>query len=216
MSPWGGHSVFPNIYRDMRHPYKYRKGVDITYVFTFLLDMGMACAGILMFGDGVRDEITSNIFLTKGYPRFLSVFIAICIAIIPLTKIPLNARPIISTLEIVTGLDNRSLAASSSMNGMSGMNRGLFKFLLRIFVTILFVLIAIVCPSFDRIMTLLGSVACFSICIILPLAFHLKLFGHELGSTEKMINWVLIVVSTIMAVISTIFACLPKELIGAA
>ncbi|KAI6821470.1 vacuolar amino acid transporter-like protein 1, partial [Hortaea werneckii] len=23
MSPWGGHSVFPNIYRDMRHPYKY-------------------------------------------------------------------------------------------------------------------------------------------------------------------------------------------------
>lgn len=216
MSPWGGHSVFPNIYRDMRHPYKYRKGVDITYAFTFLLDMGMACAGILMFGDGVRDEITSNIFLTKGYPPAISVFIAICIAIIPLTKIPLNARPIISTLEIVCGLDSRSLAVSSSLNGMSGMNRGLFKFSLRILVTITFVAIAIVCPSFDRIMTLLGSVACFSICIILPLAFHLKLFGHELGSVEKTMNWVLIVVSTIMAVVSTTFACLPKELIGAA
>ena len=23
MSPWGGHSVFPNIYRDMRHPCTY-------------------------------------------------------------------------------------------------------------------------------------------------------------------------------------------------
>ncbi|KAI7246306.1 vacuolar amino acid transporter-like protein 1, partial [Hortaea werneckii] len=34
MSPWGGHSVFPNIYRDMRHPYKYRRGVNITYSFT--------------------------------------------------------------------------------------------------------------------------------------------------------------------------------------
>jgi len=34
MSPWGGHSVFPNIYKDMRHPYKYAKSVDVTYSFT--------------------------------------------------------------------------------------------------------------------------------------------------------------------------------------
>lgn len=216
MSPWGGHSVFPNIYRDMRHPYKYRKGVDITYVFTFVIDLGMACAGILMFGDAVGDEITSNIFLTKGYPPAISVFIAICIAIIPLTKIPLNARPIVSTLEIVFGLDSRSLAASSSLNGMSGLSRGIFKFCLRLVILAVFVIIAIIFPSFDRIMTLLGSVACFSICIILPLAFHLKLFGKEIGSAEKTLNWVLIIISTIMAVVSTVFAFFPKEMIGAA
>jgi vesicular inhibitory amino acid transporter len=215
MSPWGGHSVFPNIYRDMRHPYKYRKGVNITYIFTFLLDMGMASAGILMFGDSVRDEITSNIFLTKGYPPAISVFIAICIAIIPLTKIPLNARPIVSTLEIVFGLDHRSLAAVSSLNGMDGLTRGILKFTLRIVNIAVIVFIAIVFPSFDRIMTLLGSVACFSICIILPLAFHLKLFNKEIGGAEKTMNWVLIVVCTVMAVVSTVFACLPKELLGA-
>ncbi|KAF1998873.1 vacuolar amino acid transporter-like protein 1 [Amniculicola lignicola CBS 123094] len=216
MSPWGGHSVFPNIYRDMRHPYKYRKSVDITYGFTFLIDFGMAFAGILMFGDGVRDEITSNIFLTKGYPKGLSVLIAICIAIIPLTKVPLNARPIISTLEIMAGLDSRSMAISGSLNGMTGFNRGIFKFSLRIVTLTVFVIIAIVLPSFDTIMTLLGSVACFSICIILPLAFHLKLFGHELGRGEKMMNWTLIVISSVMAVVSTVFAFLPKEMIGAA
>ncbi|OAL51077.1 vacuolar amino acid transporter-like protein 1 [Pyrenochaeta sp. DS3sAY3a] len=216
MSPWGGHSVFPNIYRDMRHPYKYRKGVNITYIFTYAIDLGMACAGILMFGDGVRDEITSNIFLTDGYPASLSVFIAICIAIIPLTKVPLNSRPIVSTLEVLFGVDTRSLAtASSSLDGMSGFNRGLLKIFLRISTIVAFVVIAIIFPSFDRIMTLLGSVACFSICIILPLAFHLKLFGKEISKREKMINWVLIVVSTVMAVVSTVFACVPKELIGA-
>jgi len=214
MSPWGGHSVFPNIYRDMRHPYKYRRAVDITYVFTYLLDVGMACAGILMFGDGVRDEITSNIFLTEGYPKAIGVFIAICIAIIPLTKIPLNARPIISTLEILCGLDNRSLAASSSLNGMSGLSRGIFKFILRIVMVAIFVMIAIICPSFDRIMTLLGSVACFSICLILPLAFHLKLFGKEISAAEKMMNWAMIVVCSIMATVSTTFAFFPDELIG--
>ncbi|KAI4608220.1 hypothetical protein J4E90_003154 [Alternaria incomplexa] len=215
MSPWGGHSVFPNIYRDMRHPYKYRKAVNVTYIFTYLIDVGMACAGILMFGDGVKEEVTSNIFLTKGFPQGISVFIAICIAIIPLTKIPLNARPIVSTLEVLFGLDTRSLAMSSSIDGMSGLTRGALKITLRIVTIVIFVIIAIVFPSFDRIMTLLGSVACFSICIILPLAFHLKLFGKEISSGEKTMNWVLIVVSTIMAIISTVFACLPKEMIGA-
>ncbi|KAH7386968.1 transmembrane amino acid transporter protein-domain-containing protein [Phaeosphaeria sp. MPI-PUGE-AT-0046c] len=215
MSPWGGHSVFPNIYRDMRHPYKYRRGVDITYIFTYIIDMGMACAGILMFGDAARDEITSNIFLTDGYPEGISVFVAICIAIIPLTKVPLNARPIVSTLEVLFGLDTRALATTSSLNGMSGLNRGIAKITLRIVTIVAFVVIAILFPSFDRIMTLLGSVACFSICIILPLAFHLKLFGKEIGGAENMMNWALIVVSTIMAIVSTICACLPKELLGA-
>src|ERR1700760_772317 len=56
MSPWGGHSVFPNIYRDMRHPYKYRRAVNITYIFSFTLDSGMAIIGLLMFGDFVHDE----------------------------------------------------------------------------------------------------------------------------------------------------------------
>lgn len=215
MSPWGGHSVFPNIYRDMRHPYKYRRGVDITYIFTFTIDVAMACAGILMFGDGVSEEVTNNIFKSKGYPPGLSVFIAICIAIIPLTKVPLNARPIVSTLEVLFGLDTRAMAVSSSMNGMSGLNRGLLKVTLRIVTLVVFVVIAIVFPSFDRIMALLGSVACFSICIILPLAFHLKLFGKEIGRGEKILNWVLIVISTVLAVVSTGFACVPKELIGA-
>jgi len=53
----------------------------------------MAIVGYLMFGSRVRDEITANIFLTKGYPNWLSVFIVVAIAIIPLTKIPLKYAP---------------------------------------------------------------------------------------------------------------------------
>ncbi|KAF2755867.1 vacuolar amino acid transporter-like protein 1 [Pseudovirgaria hyperparasitica] len=215
MSPWGGHSVFPNIYRDMRHSYKYRKAINITYSFTLLLDLGMAVIGILMFGEDVRDEITSNIFMTSGYPAGLSVILAICIAIIPLTKVPLNARPIISTVEIFCGIDSRAIASTPSMAGMSGWNRGLLMITIRVIMYIVFVLIAIVFPSFDRIMTLLGAIACFTICIILPLAFHLKLFGKEMRRRDKAFDWTLLIVSVIMAVVSTVFACLPKDLIGA-
>lgn len=74
----------------MRHPRKYSKAINITYSFTYLLELSMAVAGLLMFGEKVRDEVTSNIFKTDGYPQSLSVLIVIFIAIIPLTKIPLK------------------------------------------------------------------------------------------------------------------------------
>jgi vesicular inhibitory amino acid transporter len=90
MSPWGGHSVFPNIYRDMRHPMKYGKALNYTYVSVYSLLATMSVGGYLMFGEQVRDEITSNILVTKGYPRALSIIIVIFIAIIPLTKVPLR------------------------------------------------------------------------------------------------------------------------------
>lgn len=50
----------------------------------------MAIIGWLMFGPGVRDEITSNVLLTEGYPRGLSICVVIFIAIIPITKTPLK------------------------------------------------------------------------------------------------------------------------------
>ena len=90
MSPWGGHSVFPNIYRDMRHPQKYTKAINYTYIFTYLLDVAISVAGYLMFGCAIRDEVTSNILLTSGYPHAISVCIVCFIAIIPITKVPLK------------------------------------------------------------------------------------------------------------------------------
>lgn len=159
MSPWGGHSVFPNIYRDMRHPYKYRKGVNITYSFVFTLDLMMAVVGLLMFGDGVKDEVTRNILLTDGYPPWLSVFIVVCVAIIPLTKVPLNARPIVSTLELFLGLDARALGDGAATVGLSGFTRGILKIVVRVVCIVVFVILAILVPNFDQIMSLLGAVS---------------------------------------------------------
>ncbi|KAK5134824.1 hypothetical protein LTR08_006056 [Meristemomyces frigidus] len=214
MSPWGGHSVFPNIYRDMRHPYRYHKGLNITYIFTFTLDIFMAVIGVIMYGDGVHDEITRNVLTTKGYPDWIGVFIVVCVAIIPLTKVPLNARPIVSTLELFLGLDARAMADSTTLNGLSGATRGIMKITVRILCTVIFVILAILIPQFDTIMSLLGSVACFTICIILPCAFHLKLFGKELTRAHRMLDWTLIVVSSVFAVVSTAFNFIPKDKIG--
>lgn len=90
----------------MRHPLKYTRAIDYTYVFTvgklfrlswtllttgqYLLDALIAVVGFLMFGQKVLDELTSNILMTEGYPNLISVCIVVFIAIIPLTKIPLK------------------------------------------------------------------------------------------------------------------------------
>lgn len=215
----------------MRHPYKFPRAIKTTFTFTvgsvcepsgatltdakYLLDTATAVAGLLMFGDGVRDEITSNIIGLSGYPEALSVMMCIFIAIIPLTKVPLNARPIVSTLEIFAGLDSRAISDSTALIGLSGYTRGILKVAIRVIVIIVFVIIAILIPAFDSIMAFMGSTLCFTICIILPLLFYLKIFGKEISAKERLLDYVLIVICSILATVGTVFAFLPKSMIGA-
>jgi vesicular inhibitory amino acid transporter len=78
------------------------------------------------------------------------------------------------------------------------------------------VIISIVFPFFDRIMALVGSCLCFTICIILPLAFYLKIFGAEIPLMERVFDWALLVISSVMATVGTVWAFLPKEQLGQA
>lgn len=61
----------------------------------------------------------------------------------------------------------------------------------------------------------MGTVACFTICIILPCGFHLKLFGKEISAAQKALDWSLIVVSAMFAIVGTVFNFIPKEKLGA-
>ena len=127
----------------------------------------------------------------------------------------ISARPIVSTIEILSGLDPRAISDSQYLIGMSGLTRGILKFSIRISINILFVGVAIIFPSFDRIMALLGSTLCFTICVILPLCFYLKIFGNDVPLKERILDFVLILVCSVMALMGTVWAFLPKESIGA-
>ncbi|KAH8702629.1 putative transporter [Talaromyces proteolyticus] len=210
MSPWGGHGVFPNIYRDMRHPRRYNESLWATYIFTFSLDFFMAVIGLLMFGDDVSDEITANILLTTSYPQALSICIIIFIAIIPITKVPLNSRPLVATLEVLCGLGSANPRHHQN-ESQASRTVTIAKVLIRLLVIVLIVFISIVFPSFDRIMALMGSCLCFTICIILPLTFYLKIFGKEIPLSERILDWFLLTISSVMACIGTVWAFLPQK-----
>jgi vesicular inhibitory amino acid transporter len=180
-----------------------------------LLDCATAVAGILMFGDGIMTELTANIIDTAGYPRVLSLILSVFISIIPLTKVPLNARPMVSTIEVLCGLDAYSIADSEPLTGLSSYTRGILRVVIRVMVVVVFVIIAIVFPAFDSIMAFMGSSLCFTICVILPLMFHLKIFGKNISWKERLLNYFLIVVCAILAIVGTVWAFLPKSMIGA-
>ncbi|CCU77380.1 unnamed protein product [Blumeria hordei] len=213
MSPWGGHSVFPNIYRDMRHPNKFMRAVKVSFTFTYLLDLFTAAIGILMFGDATSNEISSNILNMSEYPPTLSMFLSIFIAIIPITKVTLISRPIVSTIEVLAGITTPSVNLEENTK-QSSLRRNVAKFIVRVTVIIVFVLVSILFPAFDSLMAFMGSALCYTICVILPLLFYVKLFGSRISLRELVFCRCLIVISSIMAFLGTVFAFIPKRFIG--
>lgn len=212
MSPWSAHSVFCNVYRDMRHPYRFKSAMSTSYSITYLLDISMGVCGYLMFGNYVKDEITQSILDTEGYPQFIGYFIVVMISIVPLTKMPLNTRPIATTLDVLIGVDNRAISIEGSV-GFSAISRSLIRILVRVFVNLVPVVLGIYVPSFDRVMALLGSGLCYTICILLPISFYLRICGKDISPRERMGLHALFAISSVLGLIGTVWAFLPAEVI---
>lgn len=164
-----------------------------------------------MFGDGIGDAITSNILSTSGYPESLSIIMCACVAIIPLTKIPLSARPLITTVDVIFNLH---VDSQSHHQPVSTLMR-LLRAAVRVSVVMVLLVISIVFPAFDSVCAFLGAALCTLISIILPISFYLKLYWQEISQTEKAISWSLIVLFSVFGLIGTIWTFLPKDLVGA-
>ena len=217
MAPWGGHSVFPAVYKDMRHPQKYGRALRYTYIFTYGLDCSMAVLGYLMFGEKVLDEVTANILRSSAYPHALSVVIVTLIAIIPITKIPLSNRPMQDTINKKFYIDLRQMDHKAREISEKSWKHRTARASVGILANVVQVALAIFFPDFDSLMALLGSAFCFTICIILPVGFYLKIFsseGKEIGTLERSVCWSLLLVSTVLSTIGTAFAIIPKDKIG--
>lgn len=217
MAPWGGHSVFPAVYKDMRHPQKYVRAVRYTYIFTYGLDASMAILGYLMFGEGVMDEVTANILRSTAYPHALSVIIVMLIAVIPITKIPLSNRPMQDTVNKKFYIDLRQMDHKARTRSEKSWKHRIARSSVGIVANLVQLAFAIFFPDFDSLMALLGSLFCFTVCIILPVGFYLRIFsteGKEISTMERVGCWTLLLVSAAFAITGTVFAIIPKDKFG--
>lgn len=213
-SPWGAHSVFPSIYRDMRHPHKWTQGVNITFSFSYILDTCLAVIGILMFGDGIEEAITSNILKTSGYPESLTLIMCGLITFIPLTKIPLNARPLVTTADVLCGIHRDDQHRPSCAPSSPAVAKSL-RALVRVLVVLVLLGISVAFPAFDSVCAFLGAALCSLISVILPVCFYLKLYHGDITRRERVVSWVLLVTFSALGTVGTIWTFLPRHLVGA-
>lgn len=194
MAPFGGHAIFPNLKSDMRHPFKFTKTLITTYSISLLTDSSMAVLGVLMFGKYCNNEITNNLLSTSGYPSWIYPLLSGLICLVPIAKTPLNAKPIVATLD--------SFLLSDSDYWYTKLRNNLIKVFTRIGVNAVFVFLAILFPEFDKIIGILGASICFLICIILPCCFYLKLVP-SISNLERFIIYLTLIITCGLAVSST-------------
>ncbi|PTB71383.1 hypothetical protein M440DRAFT_1149217 [Trichoderma longibrachiatum ATCC 18648] len=172
-----------------------------------------------MFGDGISDAITSNIIKSSGFPEGLTIFMCICVTIIPLTKIPLNARPLITTADVLCGLHPaqhhlQQQDQQPSPSSSAALIRSCQRLLVRVAVVVVLLFISIVFPAFDSVCAFLGAALCSLIAIVLPIAFYLKLYAKDVAPRERFVLWCLLVLFSVLGLIGTVWTFLPKDLIG--
>ncbi|KAI5970807.1 hypothetical protein CANMA_000226 [Candida margitis] len=192
MAPFGGHAIFPNLRSDMIHPTKFTKSLRYTYFITLITDCSMGVFGFLMFGATCSNEVTNTLLETSGYPTWIYPLIKSLICLIPLAKTPLNAKPIISSLDVLFRANKvAKTKARATFNSFT-------KFVVRIGVNAVFVFLAIVFPEFEKIIGILGASICFIICIILPCLFYVKLCGNQLTPFESGMFYLVILGSCVL------------------
>ncbi|CAB4376666.1 unnamed protein product [Rhizophagus irregularis] len=197
-----GHAVFPSLYRDMAKPESYNSMVNYSYLIASTIYITVAASGYLMFGSGTMEEITINIMSTPGFNVLLNSIVIWMIVINPLSKYPLMLTPINISIEVIF---------FKMVSVGSKFSRNVYTIISRTFVSFLILYTSIIFPEFDRAMSLLGAFFSFLISAIFPILCYLKLFGHQLSNKTLALNIMFLVISTIMAIIGTIWTFFPRE-----
>lgn len=187
MAPWGGHPVFPELYRDMRHPRKYAGCCNTAFGAAWAVDAALAAMGYLMYGAACRDSLTKNLMANPAYPPWTRPVFCVLLGLLPLLKLPLIVRPIIGVYEAHFDLHRAQRARVG----------------LRVLFMALLLAVSLVLTSFGKVIAFLGSAICFTICVTLPLLFHLRLFGPELSTAARLLCWAGVATGVLGAVLGT-------------
>lgn len=198
MSPWGGHPVFPELYRDMRHPQKYSLSCNTAFLFTFVLDFAIGAAGYLMFGALAKDSLIKNLMSNPAYPAWVSPAFCALLGLLLASKLALVVRPVITVAERMFPNDEPEYITYK--NGKRTQETPMRAILARLLVLGTLFVLAILFTSFGKIMAFFGSAICFTICLTLPLMFHLKFNRDDMSIVGKALTRFGIVVGIVGAI----------------
>ncbi|KAI3406301.2 hypothetical protein KGF56_000781 [Candida oxycetoniae] len=208
MAPWGGHPVFPELFRDMRHPKKFSNTSNVSFSVTFLLDFTIGATGYLMYGKMVDDSIVKSIMQNSNYPEWVNKSLCLLMGILPVSKLPLVTRPIITSYEKLLGLSpcKNKQSRTGTRTGTRTRTRTTLT-ILRIFSRFIFcgvlLLFALLFTSFGKLVSFLGSAICYTVCLAFPLMFYLKLNRSSVSKFQSHLIRLGICISILLALLGS-------------
>ncbi|KAK7311424.1 hypothetical protein RJT34_09559 [Clitoria ternatea] len=185
---YGGHVVFPDLYKSMKDPSKFTKVSIVSFTVVTALYTTLGFLGAKMFGNDVKSQIT----LSMPPEKIITKVALWATVVTPMTKYALEFAPFAIQLEH---------ALPSSMSGRIKMIiRGCVGSLLLLVI----LTIALCVPYFEHVLSLTGSLVSVAICLILPCAFHIKICWGQIPKPLLLLNLSLITLGFILGVTGTI------------
>ncbi|KAK7280861.1 hypothetical protein RIF29_08396 [Crotalaria pallida] len=184
---YGGHIVFPNLYKAMKDPSKFTKVSIVSFTVVTTLYTTMGFMGAKMFGNDVKSQITLSM-----PPKKIVTKIALWATVLtPMTKYALELAPLAIQLEH---------KLPSSMNGRIKM---LIRGCIGSILLLLILTLALSVPYFEHVLSLTGSLVSVAISLIMPCVFYVKICWGQMPKSLFVLNLFLITFGLLLGMMGT-------------
>ncbi|XP_003524172.1 amino acid transporter AVT1H [Glycine max] len=185
---YGGHIVFPNLYKAMKDPSKFTKVSIVSFTLVTLLYTTLGFMGGKMFGPDVNSQVTLSM-----PPKLFVTKIALWATVVtPMTKYALEFAPFAIQLE----------------KRLPKFNSGRTKMIIRSsvgsFLLLVILALALSVPYFEHVLCLTGSLVSVAICLIFPCAFYIKICWGQISKPLFVLNLSIITCGFLLGVMGTI------------
>ncbi|KAK6098131.1 hypothetical protein BDV3_004490 [Batrachochytrium dendrobatidis] len=204
MAGFCGHSVFPNLYRDMKQPEYYNKVVDHTYIIITATYLLIASFGYLMFGPSTLQEITLNMPFVKSYNKVLTQVTIWLVALNPITKYSLAISPVNTQIERSIASTIPWMCPNPSCPPLA------LRIVTRTMASMVVLIIAIQFPGFHSLMAILGSFFSCTVSIVFPEICFLKLYWRRITRWRICFEISVLAFGLVFGTLGTVWAMLPN------
>lgn len=189
---FSGHAIIPSIYTSMDKPQEFENMVTVSFLLVVACCLAVGFSGYHMFGSTVQDQVTLSLEQNSDAEYAMKALTGLMI-LTAFSKVTLTMFPLALGIEetIAPHLTSEHMVAIASTA-------------IKLTLTTLALCVAIFCPSFSVLCSLVGLICTFTVSVIFPAAAHLKMFGAKLSRLEKLMDWLFIVLGIFMAVGGTI------------